>query len=84
MARSAEKRRTTRETDVQVRIDLDGRGESKIATGIGFLDHMLDLFARQRGIILPRWFTSGEAPDESLFILLPGHPVPPEIPRATD
>jgi imidazoleglycerol-phosphate dehydratase len=31
---------------VQVKIDLDGRGASKIATGIGFLDHMLDLFAR--------------------------------------
>ena len=46
MARVAEKRRTTRETDVQVKIDLDGRGTSKIATGIGFLDHMLDLFAR--------------------------------------
>jgi imidazoleglycerol-phosphate dehydratase len=46
MARVAEKRRTTRETDVQVKIDLDGRGNSKIATGIGFLDHMLDLFAR--------------------------------------
>ena len=46
MARTAEKRRTTRETDVQVKIDLDGGGASKIATGIGFLDHMLDLFAR--------------------------------------
>lgn len=46
MNRVAERRRTTRETDVQVRIDLDGSGQSKIATGIGFLDHMLDLFAR--------------------------------------
>src|SRR5215470_4876197 len=46
MARTAEKRRATRETDVQVTITLDGRGNSNIATGIGFLDHMLDLFAR--------------------------------------
>jgi imidazoleglycerol-phosphate dehydratase len=46
MGRLAEKRRTTRETDVYVKLDLDGKGDSKIATGIGFLDHMLDLFAR--------------------------------------
>src|SRR5215468_11187726 len=46
MGRLAEKRRTTRETDVYVKLDLDGRGDSKITTGIGFLDHMLDLFAR--------------------------------------
>jgi imidazoleglycerol-phosphate dehydratase len=46
MSRVAEKRRTTRETDVTVKIDLDGSGSSTVATGIGFLDHMLDLFAR--------------------------------------
>jgi imidazoleglycerol-phosphate dehydratase len=39
-------RRTTRETDVEVAVDLDGAGSSTIATGIGFLDHMLELLAR--------------------------------------
>src|SRR5215472_16685078 len=46
MGRTANKARATRETDVRVTIDLDGQGHSKISTGIGFLDHMLDLFAR--------------------------------------
>src|ERR1044071_6878469 len=46
MARVAEKRRTTKETDVCVKIDLDGSGHATITTGIGFLDHMLDLFAK--------------------------------------
>ena len=44
--RTAERRRTTRETDVNVRVDLDGRGEATVATGIGFLDHMLAQVAR--------------------------------------
>jgi imidazoleglycerol-phosphate dehydratase len=44
--RRAERRRTTRETDVRVRIDLDGQGDANVATGVGFFDHMLAQFAR--------------------------------------
>lgn len=44
--RRAERRRTTRETDVHVVVDLDGKGEASVATGVGFLDHMLAQFAR--------------------------------------
>ena len=43
-------KRKTKETDVEVAIDLDGTGASSIATGIGFLDHMLDLLARHSRI----------------------------------
>ena len=38
--------RKTKETDVSVEVNLDGQGRSQVATGIGFLDHMLDLLAR--------------------------------------
>ena len=42
--------RKTKETDVAVEVNLDGTGRSKVGTGIGFLDHMLDLLARHSRI----------------------------------
>jgi imidazoleglycerol-phosphate dehydratase len=44
--RSAEVRRDTAETKIRVRIDLDGTGRQQLATGVPFLDHMLDQIAR--------------------------------------
>jgi imidazoleglycerol-phosphate dehydratase len=50
--RKASIKRATKETDVEVVVDLDGTGASSIATGIGFFDHMLDLLARHSRIDL--------------------------------
>ncbi|MEQ1879806.1 MAG: imidazoleglycerol-phosphate dehydratase HisB [Burkholderiales bacterium] len=44
--RQAQIARNTLETQISVRLNLDGEGKSKLATGIGFLDHMLDQVAR--------------------------------------
>ena len=44
--RSAEIKRTTAETSIELRLNLDGTGAGRIATGVGFMDHMLTLFAR--------------------------------------
>jgi imidazoleglycerol-phosphate dehydratase len=46
MARIASVERNTNETAIRLRLNLDGRGTAKIATGIRFFDHMLELFAR--------------------------------------
>lgn len=46
MNRIAEFERKTRETDIRIEINLDGTGQSEIETGIGFLDHMLELLSK--------------------------------------
>ena len=46
MNRTADIRRDTQETQIRVRVDLDGSGTAALATGIGFFDHMLDQIAR--------------------------------------
>jgi imidazoleglycerol-phosphate dehydratase len=46
MTRQAEIKRATKETNIRVALDIDGEGKSAISTGVPFLDHMLELFAR--------------------------------------
>ena len=50
MSRTTEIARTTKETDIKVRIDLDGTGANNIDTGIGFFDHMLTALSKHSGI----------------------------------
>ena len=50
--RKAEIQRDTKETQVKVALDLDGHGESRLASGIPFLDHMLDQIARHGALDL--------------------------------
>ena len=50
--RKAETERKTKETEIVLSIDIDGKGRSEIETGIGFFDHMLTLFAMHGGFDL--------------------------------
>jgi imidazoleglycerol-phosphate dehydratase len=52
MLRTAKIHRKTKETDISIRLNLDGRGKARIATGIRFFDHMLELVARHGAIDL--------------------------------
>ncbi|MCG6960842.1 imidazoleglycerol-phosphate dehydratase HisB [bacterium BMS3Abin03] len=50
--RTASVKRKTKETDIRIELSLDGNGKSKISTGIGFFDHMLEQIARHSNINL--------------------------------
>jgi imidazoleglycerol-phosphate dehydratase len=52
MSRTASISRKTAETDIQLALDLDGTGQSRVDTGVGFFDHMLTLLARHGAIDL--------------------------------
>jgi imidazoleglycerol-phosphate dehydratase len=52
MGRTADVVRETKETQIRVSVDLDGTGKTRVSTGVGFFDHMLDSFGRHGGFDL--------------------------------
>jgi imidazoleglycerol phosphate dehydratase HisB len=64
MSRRGEQARKTGETDIEVMLELDGSGVGDIATGLGFLDHMLDALAKHGGFDLTVRATGDTAVDD--------------------
>ncbi|MEW5692406.1 MAG: imidazoleglycerol-phosphate dehydratase HisB [Candidatus Hydrogenedentota bacterium] len=63
-----EKKRKTKETEIKVKIELYGKGKSEINTGIGFFDHMLEIFAKHSFVDLFVW-ASGDKKVDSHHII---------------
>ena len=59
MARTALIKRQTAETEIELELDLDGSGQASVKTGVGFLDHMLELLAKH-GALDPRVAARGD------------------------
>ena len=74
MAREASAERNTKETEIKLKINLDGTGYSDIETGVGFFNHMLDGFTRHglfdlsvRSMVIFRWMTITPSRIQELF-----------------
>jgi imidazoleglycerol-phosphate dehydratase len=52
MSRTATRSRVTKETSIEIRLDLDGTGQTKVSTGLPFFDHMVDQLGRHGGFDL--------------------------------
>ena len=62
--RIAEVRRTTKETDIYIKVDLDGNGQCDISTGLGFFDHMLEQIGKHGSLDLTVWVKGDLEVDE--------------------
>ncbi len=84
--RVASVRRTTKETDVDIRLDLDGQGQCDISTGLGFFDHMLEQIAKHGNVGL-RVHVKGDLHVDEHHTIEDGHRpwrvLPPGIGRQT-
>ena len=70
MSRTSQIHRTTGETDVQLSLALDGSGQGRRETGVGFFDHLLDALARHGGLDLDGFLAALEGGSQDNSFLL--------------